>query len=52
MSGKEEDLVEKHDILFTKPLSLFLNSPYNTTFVERRLDEVWVVPKKTVFGSL
>ena len=44
MSGEKEDLVEKHDTLFTDPLNLFLNSPYNT-FIERRLDDVWAVPK-------
>ena len=45
MSGEKEELVEKHDIFFTKPLSLFLNSPYNTTFIKQRLDEIWSVPK-------
>ena len=34
-------MVEKHDTLFTDPL----NSPYNNTFIERRLDDVWAVPK-------
>ena len=43
--GEKEDLIEKHDTLFTHPLNLFLNSPYNNTFIERKLDEVWATPK-------
>ena len=47
MSGKEEkrEPVEKHDVLFSQPLSLFLSTPYNTTFIESREDVVWASPK-------
>ena len=41
MAGvKEEDLVEKHDIVFSKPMNFFLSTPYNTTFIETRTDEI------------
>ena len=47
MSGKEEkhEPVEKHDVLFSQPLCLFLSTPYNTTFIESREDVVWASPK-------
>ena len=46
MAGvKEEDLVEKHDIVFSKPMNFFLSTPYNTTFIEMRTDEIWPIPK-------
>ena len=45
MAGvKEEDLVEKHDIVFSKPMNCFLSTPY-TTFIEMRTDEIWPIPK-------
>ena len=43
--NKEQEIVEKHDILFSQPLSIFLSKPYNTTFTEARQDEVWASPK-------
>ena len=43
--NKEQEIVEKHDVLFSQPLSIFLSKPYNTTFIESRQDEVWATPK-------
>ena len=42
---KKQDVVEKHDVLFSQPLSIFLSKPYNTTFIESREDVVWASPK-------
>ena len=43
--NNKQEIVEKHDVLFSQPLSIFLSKPYNTTFTESRIDEVWATPK-------
>ena len=40
-----QEIVEKHDVLFSQPLNIFLSKPYNTTFIETRVDDVWGIPK-------
>ena len=45
MAGVKEDLVEKHDIVVSKPMNFFLSTRYNTTFIEMRTDEIWPIPK-------
>ena len=40
MAGVKEDLVEKHDIVVSKPMNFFLSTRYNTTFIETRTDEI------------
>ena len=45
MSGKEDEKVDRHDALISAPLKIFLSKPYNPTFIEKRIDEIWATPK-------
>ena len=45
MSGKEDEKVDRHDALISAPLKIFLSTPYNPTFIEKRIDEIWATPK-------
>ena len=45
MSGKEDEKVDRHDALISAPLKIFLSKPYNATFIEKRIEEIWATPK-------
>ena len=45
MSGKEDEKVDRHDALISAPLKIFLSKPFNPTFIENRINEIWATPK-------
>ena len=44
MNGKEEK-VDRHDAIISVPLNTFTSKPFNHTFNERRIDEIFATPK-------
>ena len=44
MNGKEEK-IDRHDAIISAPLNIFASKPFNGTFIERRIDEIFATPK-------
>ena len=43
--GEKEEKIDKHDSIISTPLQIFLSKPYNITFTEKRIDDVFATPK-------
>ena len=45
MNGKEEEKVDRHNAIISAPLKIFSSKPFNRSFIERRIDEIYATPK-------
>ena len=43
--GEKEEKIDKHDTIISAPLHIFSSKPFNHTFIEKRIDEIFATPK-------